>query len=129
LNHQAPAIVLIEDNEVTLDLYRRELSKSFTVFACPEISGVLDILAKQDIQAVVIEPEIHSGQGWDLIDSIATAFSDRRIPIIVCSTRDASVTGPGCDVAKYLTKPVLPNVLREKTLDVLGLKEPPRKHS
>jgi hypothetical protein len=56
LETQAPTIVLIEEDEVTLDLYRRELSKSFAVLAFTEINDVLATMAKQDIQAVVIEP-------------------------------------------------------------------------
>ena len=59
--------MLIEKDEVTLELYQRELSKSFGVLAFTEITGVLEALANQDIQAVVIEPEIHSGEGWELI--------------------------------------------------------------
>ncbi len=50
---QAPAIVLIEQDEVTLELYQRELSKSFRVFPFTELSGVLETMADQDIQAVV----------------------------------------------------------------------------
>ena len=117
---QAPAIVLIEKDEVTLELYQRELSKSFTVFPFTELSGVLETMANQDIQAVVIEPEIQSRQGWELIRSIHIAFPDRLIPVIVCSTRDTSSTDQAREVTKHLTKPVLPKVLREKTLEILA---------
>ncbi len=129
MNPKAPAILLIEKDEVTLELYQRELSKSFTVIACTEINGVLEILANQGIRAVVIEPEIHSGQGWELIDAIHKAFADRHLPIIVCSTRDARHNGPGREADRYLTKPVLPKTLRENTLEVLGIRQLPRKHS
>jgi DNA-binding response OmpR family regulator len=129
MNTQSPAILLIEKDEVTLEIYQRELSKSFTVFAYTDIDGVLESVINHDIRAVVIEPEICSGQGWELIDSIQRNYPTRFIPVIVCSTRDASREGPGNDVAKYLTKPVLPKTLREKTLEVLGLRETPRKSS
>jgi DNA-binding response OmpR family regulator len=123
LETKLPAIVLIEKDEVTLDLYRRELSTSFEVFSFTEIDDVLETVANQDIQAVIIEPEIHSGQGWNLIDSIPAAFPDRSIPVIVCSTRDASDACPPPSVSKYLTKPVLPKTLREKTLEIIGKKK------
>jgi hypothetical protein len=64
LKTRPPAIVLIEKDEITLELYQRELSKSFTVFAFNELNGIIETVANQDIQAVVIEPEIHSGKGW-----------------------------------------------------------------
>ena len=60
---QAPAIVLIENDGVTLDLYQRELCKSFTVFGFTETDDVLAVIEQQDIRAVVIEPEIQSGKG------------------------------------------------------------------
>lgn len=119
---QVPAIVLIEKDEVTLEIYRRELDKSFTVFTFLEIDGVLETIRHQDIQAVVIEPEIQSGEGWELIRSIQAAFPERCIPIIVCSTRDTSSTGPARYVTRYLTKPVLPKTLRENTLSALRIK-------
>lgn len=123
-----PAILLLEKDEVTLELYQRELSKSFTVFAFTDMNSILETLVIHDIRAVIIEPEVCSGQGWDLIDSIQVAVPGRSIPVIVCSTRDANRNGPGQVAARYLTKPVLPRVLREQTLEVLGLKESLRKH-
>jgi DNA-binding response OmpR family regulator len=129
MNPKVLAILLIEKDEVTLEIYQRELSKSFNVFAYTEIDGVLETVKNHDIRAVVIEPEICSGQGWDLIDSIQKNYKTRFIPVIVCSTRDAYSEGPGREVAKYLTKPVLPKTLREITLEVLGLKDAPRKSS
>jgi|SRR6185503_4888334 len=129
LKTQAPTIVLIEEDEVTLDLYRRELSKSFAVLAFTEINDVLETMAKQDIQAVVIEPEIHYGQGWELIHSIHMTFPNRSIPVIVCSTRDTDhIDHPG-EITKHLTKPVLPKTLREKTLETVRKKDEKRKSS
>ena len=122
LKTQAPTIVLIEEDEVTLDLYRRELSKSFAVLAFTEINDVLETMAKQDIQAVVIEPEIHYGQGWELIHSIHMTFPNRSIPVIVCSTRDTDHIDHRGEVTKHLTKPVLPKTLREKTLETVRKK-------
>jgi len=122
LKSQAPTIVLIEQDEVTLDLYRRELSKSFAVLGFTEITGVLETLADQDVQAVVIEPEIHYGQGWELIHSIHVTFPNRLIPVIVCTTRDTDNRDRGGEVTKHLTKPVLPKTLREKTLETVRKK-------
>ncbi len=117
---QAPTIVLIEKDEVTLDLYRRELSKSFTILTFAETDGVLEAMAGQDIQAVIIEPETQYGQGRELIHSIHMAFPNQFIPVIVCSTRDTDDIDLAGEVTKHLTKPVLPKTLREKTLEILA---------
>jgi response regulator RpfG family c-di-GMP phosphodiesterase len=120
MNKPAPAILLIENDEVTLEIYQRELSKTFTVFAFTEINPALEALANQPIQAVIIEPEISSGQGWGLIPALVESIPDRRIPVIVCSTRDQSNVHKVECITLYLTKPVLPKTLREKVLGVIG---------
>lgn len=119
VNTLNPAIILIENDDVTLELYQRELCKSFSVFAFTEIEGVLEVIGKQDIRAIVIEPEINSGKGWELIHSVFSNFPERSIPVIICSTRDSSNPGREGEVTCYLTKPVLPRTLREKTLEVI----------
>ena len=72
---QAPAIVLIENDEVTLDLYQRELGKSFTVFGFTETNDVLAIIANQDIRAVVIEPEIQARERMGIDPYHLSGFS------------------------------------------------------
>lgn len=120
LKTQAPTIVLIEKDEVTLDLYRRELSKSFTVLAFAETDGVLEAMADQDVQAVIIEPEAQYGQGREFIHSIDATFPNRFIPVIVCSTCDTDDIDLAGEITKHLTKPVLPNILRKKVLEILA---------
>ncbi len=114
-----PAIVLIEMDEVTLDLYRRELCRSFEVLAFNHLDGVLDVIVSRDVQAVIIEPEIASGQGWQLINTLAAAFPDHPLSVIVCTTRDKRNEQIPESVIRYLTKPVLPKVLKETALEVI----------
>jgi DNA-binding NtrC family response regulator len=117
---QEPAIILVEKDNVTLELYQRELCKSFTVYAFTEIDHVLETIENHpDVQAVVIEPEIQSGRGWEWISSINYTFPGRDISVIVCSTRDAKSQPPVRGVTNYLTKPVLPKILREKTIKAI----------
>jgi DNA-binding response OmpR family regulator len=123
LKTQSLAIVLIEKDEVTLDLYRRELSKSFTVLAFTETAGVLETMADQNVQAVIIEPETQYGRGWQFIHSLYLTFPDQFIPVIICSTRDTDDADFAGEVTKHLTKPVLPNVLRQRVLEILARKE------
>ena len=111
--------MLIETDEITLELYQRELVKSFIVFGFTEIHKALETMAQRDIRAVVIEPEINAGQGWEFIRSIRANLPERALPVIVCSTRDASSTNRIAHISAYLTKPVSPRTLREKTLAVL----------
>jgi DNA-binding response OmpR family regulator len=123
LNTLAPTIVLVENDDITLELYQRELCKSFNVIPFTKLDGVLEVMKNQDIQAIVIEPEISSGKGWGLIHSVCTTYPERSVPVIVCSTRDSSHAQPSLEVTKYLTKPVLPGTLRETTLEIIHEKD------
>jgi len=123
-----PAILLIEKDNVTLELYQRELCKSFEVLCFTEVDGVMEVMANRGIRAVIIEPEIDSGQGWKLIHAIDAAFPDRSIPVIVCSTRDIYAAQLPKSVTKHLIKPVLPRELREKTLEVLRKRSQVKDH-
>jgi DNA-binding NtrC family response regulator len=114
-----PAILLIEDDEITLELYQRELSKSFSVHAFSSLQGVLEAIDCQDIRAIVIEPEVDSGKGWELIKTIAALEPAHSIPMIVCSTTDNRKPLVSLLVKKYLIKPVLPRTLREMTLEII----------
>jgi len=81
-----PAIVLIEMDEITLELYQRELSKTFAVYGFTETEKVLETIKHGNIQAVVIEPEIQSGKGWELIRAIRDIYPVQTLPIVICST-------------------------------------------
>ncbi len=123
MNAVLPAILLIEKDELTLEIYQRELSHSFLVFCSTELDGIPELLKQQHIHAIIIEPEICAGQGWDWINELQGEPSGRDIPIIVCTTRDASRKSSGSPITIYLTKPVLPKTLRERVLGVLASKK------
>ena len=127
LKSQIPTLVLVEKDEITLEIYQRELRKGFTVFGFTETEDVLETIANHDVQVVVIEPETQCGKGWDLIEKINSEFSTRCIPIVVCSTREAGSRRVVAQVTKYLTKPVLPQTLREKTLEAIKQRKESKK--
>lgn len=114
---ERPLVVLIEMDEVTLELYARELGKSFTVQAFTDIDAALPCLKQPGTRAVIIEPEVQSGKGWELLKLLQQELS---VPVIVCSTREPADAKMPYRAARYLTKPVLPVTLREKTLEVLS---------
>jgi DNA-binding response OmpR family regulator len=114
-----PAIVLIEMDEITLELYQRELSKTFAVYGFTETEKVLETIKHGNIQAVVIEPEIQSGKGWELIRAIRDIYPVQTLPIVICSTLEPNNAQIAADVTKYLTKPILPKFLREKLLEII----------
>jgi DNA-binding response OmpR family regulator len=113
------AILLVENDEVTLELYHRELIKEFQVYAFTDEQGVMEVLCTQDISAVVIEPEMRTRQGWHLLAAIQAVHHPHPVPILVCTVRDSRRQAMESGAAAYLVKPVLPRRLLEKLHEVM----------
>jgi DNA-binding response OmpR family regulator len=114
------SILIIESDPPTLELYRRELSRYFTVLACLSEEEALRISETGDISAVILEPAIDGGDGWQLLSTLSESFRGRNIPIILCSTQDERKRGLQQGAAAFLVKPVLPIELRETVRRIVG---------
>jgi DNA-binding NtrC family response regulator len=115
-----PIILLIEKDTVSLELYQRELSNDFLVLAFPDERGVLEAIAANEVQAVIIEPEMRSGKGWELISQIQVLNCAHHPAIIICAVQDRGHKSMNSGAAAYLIKPVLPKDLLKKVQGVLG---------
>jgi DNA-binding response OmpR family regulator len=115
----AQAILIVEGDRPTLELYRRELSRDFQVFTCDGERGVFDLLRTQPIAAVVLDPALPDGRGWALLAALCHAPDTRSIPIILCSALDERRRGLELGATVYLVKPVLPAALLETVRQVI----------
>lgn len=106
-------VLIIENDPPTLELYRRELSRDYTVLACLTGDAAMELVSSGDLCAVVLEPAMEGGAGWNLLARLNRALQDRRVPIILCSTQDECRRGMEQGAAAYLLKPVLPVLLRD----------------
>ena len=109
----APAILIVEDDPPTLELYRRELSRTYQVLACTDEQEALEALRTEDLCAMVLEPALLGGRGWDLLTTIKNSPQGYDIPVILCSTLDKRKRGLEMGAAACLVKPVLPTTLLE----------------
>ena len=121
MSNVAHEILIVESDQPTAELYRRELSRDCHVFTCTDEPAALDLLRTRTISAVVLEPALSGGQGWHLFAAIKEACGARSIPIIVCSTLDERRRGVDLGAAAYLVKPVLPATLRDTLRRVIRL--------
>jgi DNA-binding response OmpR family regulator len=103
------AILIVERDLATLELYQRELH------TCSEARQALALLRAHRIAAVVLEPSAPDGQGWSLLAAIKSLPGPSPIPVVLCSTLDERKRGMEMGAVAYLVKPVLPTTLR-KTL-------------
>ena len=120
-----PAILIVENDPPTLELYRRELSRDFRVLACFSKSETLAAIDSQSPKAIILEPVALNEDGWDLLDAIATV-PDRSLPVILCTILDERKRGLQAGAAAYLIKPVLPAALLETLYKVINITESTR---
>ena len=108
-----PSVLIIENNTPTLQLYRRELGRHFKVLACSELAEAQALVKAHRLAAVVLEPEIADGQGWNLLTELKQFNHGNSLPVILCSTVDERKRGLEAGAADFLVKPVLSPVLIE----------------
>ncbi len=114
------AVLLLEPDPVTQELYQRELSRHFRVFTGRNEADALRLLLTHDIQAVVLEPEWADEQGWHFLVTLQQTTRRPRLPIIICSVLDERRIGYEMGVAAYCVKPVLPTTLLTTLRQVLA---------
>lgn len=112
-------ILIVESDQPTAELYQRELSREYHVVTSATEREVLELLNTRTISAIVLEPALNGGEGWQMLAAIRAVVCDRSIPIILCSTLDQRGRGMDWGVAAYLVKPTLPTTLRETLRRVL----------
>lgn len=108
-----PLILMVENDLPTIELYRGVLNQEYRVLTRNSESGALQALAGGEVCAVILEPALGGGKGWEILASIRNAVRERPIPLIVCSTLDERKRGLEMGAAAFLVKPVLPSVLLE----------------
>ncbi len=105
------AILIVERDLPTLELYQRELSRDYKIFTCSEAHQALAVLHAHRISAVVLEPSAPDDQGWSLLAAIKSLSGSASIPVVLCSTLDERKRGIEMGAVAYLIKPVLPSTL------------------
>ena len=112
-------VVLLENDETTRELYRRELGRQYQVIACSTEREAFEALRTVATDIVVLEPAALADENWTFISTVHHLEQYANLPIIVCSILDARRRGleTGADV--YLVKPVTPAALAATLAAVL----------
>jgi DNA-binding NtrC family response regulator len=122
-----PAVLILDDDHPTLELYTRELSDEYMVFPCSSIPEAIPLLTQEHFAAIVFEPAMENGEGWDFLQKLAEFCIPRHIPIIFCSTQDEHRAEIPPAAGKFLVKPVLPNQLAQTLKQILHQSSPKSK--
>lgn len=120
MSYNDSAILIVEDDRPTRELYQRALSARYRVFACADDIDALQIVQSHEIGAIVLEPSLPGERGWALIETLRGIPRTCQIPIVLCSTLDERKRGMLMGAAVYLLKPVLPTTLLATLAQVIG---------
>jgi DNA-binding response OmpR family regulator len=112
-------VLIIENDQNTLELYQRFLKRFYRVISCSNESDALELAKNHPVATIVLEPASPGGQGWALLKKLRTMPQTAGIPIILCSTQDARRQGTELGATLFLLKPVLPNALHAAIRQVL----------
>lgn len=106
-----PAILILDDDEATRDLYRRELGRVYRVNAYSSEREALAHLRSEPAQVIVVEPASLRDEDWTFIAALRSTPELAHAPIILCSTQDTRRRGAELGVAATLIKPTTPAAL------------------
>ena len=104
-------VLLLENDDATRDLYRRELSRQYRVVCSDDIQEAMAIVRSGAVQALVLEPAWCNESGWQLMELIGHLPYRQRVPIIVVTVLDQRRQGLQLGAAAYCVKSVLPTTL------------------
>ncbi|NJM09193.1 response regulator [Candidatus Gracilibacteria bacterium] len=117
------SVVLVEHHRPTSELYQRALQQEYQVFVCASTSAAAEVLLREPIAALVVEPLLGYSSAWAFVEALREAPQTRDLPIVVCSELDERSHGADLGVTAYLLKPVLPTMLLDTLRRLLA---PPR---
>ncbi|RME71983.1 MAG: response regulator [Verrucomicrobia bacterium] len=115
-----PAILIIEDNEAAVALYRAQLRDcGFDILHAADPAEALAILEKQRPAAIIADILFSSEPAWEFIARLRKNPATADIPLFICSVLDERKKGLDLGADDYCIKPVPRDWILRK-LDKLG---------
>jgi two-component system, NtrC family, response regulator GlrR len=115
------AILVIDDDVLSLELYSRELSNNYTVITGESVEEAHRLLKSHAISVVIIEPTVNGDEGWTLIKEIRA--SPNPPVVIICSVVEDRKAGFEQGADAFVVKPVLPTALHRLIDQILSRKK------
>lgn len=105
-------VLILDNDEVTRELYRRELERRYEVVTAKDEQEAWSVITALVIDGIVLEPTALEDEEWAFVARLRTSeMHKKRVPIVVCSTIDQRRRGVELGAVAYLIKPVTPQLL------------------
>ncbi|HUX12577.1 MAG TPA: sigma-54 dependent transcriptional regulator [Spirochaetia bacterium] len=114
MNLREPAILIVDDDELTAELYQAHLQDAGfeRLILCADSRDVMKITGENPVSTVLLDLNMPHISGQELLDRIRAEYPD--ISIIVLTSEDRVETAVACmkkGAFDYIAKPVEPNRL------------------
>lgn len=102
-----PAILFIEDNPDTLQLYRRYLTGAgYRFIGAATDAQLARALAAATPQAIVLDVMLSGMDGWEVLGRLRAHPRTQEVPVIICSILPLEQLALSLGAAAFLQKPV-----------------------
>jgi len=116
------SVLLVSDNQKTLDFISNNLQEDYTVFVVKNGKEALEIIRRQSIQLIVSDINMPLMNGFDFCSQLKSSVHHSHIPIVLLTGGNdlqerIEVLRLGADA--YMEKPILPEHLRAQIKSLL----------
>ncbi|MBI4927242.1 MAG: response regulator [Anaerolineae bacterium] len=116
-----PVVLILDDDELALQLAKRELGESYRVISSRTVKEAEAVISGGKVELFIIEPAVDGGEGWALLGRLSK--QEKGPGVVVCSVEDERRAGLEQGALAFLVKPVLPTTLHEYLDQILSRKK------
>lgn len=119
----APAVLLVDDNEDILEFLTDELREKYSVFTVTTAEHAIELLPQESIQLIVSDIMMPGMDGFELCRTIKTHFDYSHIPIILLTAKNtlqSRIEGLETGADAYIEKPFSPAHLQVQIANLLS---------
>jgi signal transduction histidine kinase/CheY-like chemotaxis protein len=111
---ESPIILVVEDDEEVINLYRRYLSREgYEVLGTTRPEETEELVLNYHPRVVLLDVNMPTRDGWDVLAHLKDSPSTFHTPVIVCSINPDTERGFHMGAAAYLIKPFTEDELVE----------------
>ncbi len=104
----APAILVVDDDQGILRLYRRYLEpQGYRVMGVHKSAEVIASAAELQPAAILLDVLMPNQDGWKVLTELKQDAATRDIPVIMCTISTDQARAVDMGAAEYLVKPIL----------------------
>lgn len=121
----APCILIVDDNEDLLTLFRRYLAgHRINVVSTSGSRDAFDLVCKVQPALVVLDMMMPYADGWDVLQALRSDEHTSKIPVVICSVLKERSLALSLGANDYICKPVSQPQLLEVLQRWLGTLHP-----